>query len=36
MIDREHDLPVVKQAEAAGIARSTVYYLPRQVSAGDL
>ncbi len=36
MIDPEHDLPIVKQVEAAGIARSTVYYLPRPVSAGDL
>ena len=29
MIDRGHVLSVTKQAEAAGIARSTVYYLPR-------
>jgi putative transposase len=36
MIDPEHDLPIVKQASAAGIARSTVYYLPRPVSADDL
>jgi putative transposase len=36
MIDRGHDLPVTKQAEVVGIARSTVYYLPRPVSAGDL
>ncbi len=36
MIDREHDLPIVKQAEAAGIARSSVYYLPRPVPAADL
>ena len=36
MIDREHDLPVTRQAEAVGIARSTVYYLPRPVSAADL
>jgi hypothetical protein len=26
MIDRGHDLPIAKQAEAAGIVRSTVYY----------
>ena len=32
MIDRGHALSVTKQAEAAGIARSTVYYLPRPVS----
>ena len=36
MIDPEHDLPIVKQAEAAGIARSTVYYLPRPATAADL
>ena len=36
MIDRDHDLPLVKQAAAVGIARSTVYYLPRPVSAEDL
>ena len=27
---------LVRQADAAGIARSTVYYLPRPVSADDL
>jgi putative transposase len=36
MIDRGHALSVVKQAEIVGIARSTVYYLPRPVSAADL
>ena len=36
MIDRGHALSVTKQAEAAGIARSTVYYLPRPVSSDDL
>jgi putative transposase len=36
MIDRGHALSVTKQAEAAGLARSTVYYLPRPVSAADL
>jgi len=36
MIDRGHALSVTKQAEAAGIARSTVYYLPRLVPAADL
>jgi hypothetical protein len=36
MIDREHELSIVKQAEVVGIARSTVYYLPRPVSAADL
>ena len=36
MIDRGHELSVMKQAEVVGIARSTVYYLPRAVSAVDL
>ena len=36
MIDRAHDLPISKQAEALNISRSSVYYLPRPVSAADL
>jgi putative transposase len=36
MIDRNHALSITKQAEAAGLARSTVYYLPRPVPAADL
>ena len=36
MIDRGHELSVSKQAEVVGIARSTVYYLPRPVPAADL
>ena len=36
MIDRGHALSVTKQAEAGGLARSTVYYLPRPVPAADL
>ena len=36
MIDRDHALSVSKQAEVVGIARSTVYDLPRPVSAEDL
>ena len=36
MIDRAHELSVTKQAKAVGIARSTVYYLPRPVSPEDL
>ena len=36
LIDRGHELSVTKQAEAVGIARSTVYYLPRAVQAADL
>ena len=33
MIDREHDLPITKQAKALRISRGSVYYLPRPVSA---
>jgi len=36
MIDRQHPLPVQKQAAALGISRSSVYYLPRPVPAADL
>jgi len=36
MIDREHDLPITKQAEVLQISRGSVYYLPRPVSDSDL
>ena len=36
LIDRDHDLPVTKQAELLDISRGSVYYLPRLVSASDL
>ena len=36
MIDRTHALPIVRQAKALGISRSSVYYLPRPVPAADL
>ena len=36
MIDREHDLPITKQAEALRISRGSIYYLPRPVSVADL
>jgi len=36
MIDRDHDLPITKQAEVLNISRGSVYYLPRPVSAADL
>jgi len=36
MIDREHGLPLAKQAKALGLSRGSVYYLPRPVSARDL
>jgi hypothetical protein len=26
MIDREHDLPISRQAEALGVSRGAVYY----------
>ena len=35
MIDREHDLPITKQAKTLGISRRSVYYLPRPVPAGS-
>ena len=35
MIDREHDLPISKQAEVLRISRGSVYYLPRPVSEAD-
>jgi putative transposase len=36
MIDRTHLLPITRQAQALGIARSTVYARPRPVSDRDL
>jgi putative transposase len=36
MIDRNHDLPIARQAKALGISRGSVYYLPRPVPAADL
>ena len=36
MIDRAHDLPISKQAEALNISRGSVYYLPRPVLLGRL
>lgn len=36
MIDRNHDLPVKRQAELVGISRGSVYYRPTPVSAADL
>ena len=32
MIDRAHDLPITRQAEALNISRGSVDYLPRPVS----
>jgi putative transposase len=36
MIDRQHDLPITKQAEVLRISRGSVYYLPRPVPEADL
>ncbi len=36
MIDRSHPLPLSRQAEAVGIGRGSVYYLPRPVPPEDL
>ena len=36
MIDREHDLPITKQAKVLHISRGSVYYLPRPVTDADL
>jgi len=36
MIDRTHKLAVSQQCSRLGLARSTAYYTPREVSAEDL
>jgi len=36
MIDRSHELPLKRQAEVLNLSRSSLYYRPRPVSAGDL
>jgi len=36
MIDRGHDLPIIRQAEVLRISRGSVYYLPRPVPEADL
>ena len=36
MIDRNHDLPIIKEAKVLGISRGSVYHLPRAVPAADL
>src|ERR1700704_1243460 len=36
MIDRAHDLPITRQAEALSVGRGSVYYLPRPVPKADL
>lgn len=36
MIDRTHDLPIVRQCELLQVARSTAYYTPAPTSPSDL
>jgi putative transposase len=36
MIDRNHDLALVRQAELLRLSRSTLYYEPQPVSAAEL
>jgi putative transposase len=36
MIDRSHDLPLVRQADLLRLSRSTLYYDPRPVPAAEL
>ena len=36
MIDRDHDLPIARQAKVLNISRGSVYYLPRPMSVEDL
>jgi putative transposase len=36
MIDRQHELPIARQAKVLNISRGSVYYLPRPASAADL
>ncbi len=36
MIDREHELPLTRQAEVLKLSRSGLYYRPRPVSPADL
>jgi putative transposase len=36
MIDREHNLPLARQAELLRLSRSTLYYAPRPVPTADL
>ena len=36
MIERDHKLPITRQAELLKVSRGTVYYLPKPVSEADL
>ena len=35
MIDRNHALPITRQAKLVGVSRGNVYYLPRAASEAD-
>ena len=36
MIDRNHALPITRQAEVLGISRGAIYYVPRPISEAEL
>lgn len=36
MIDRDHALPLARQAQQLGISRGSIYYLPRPVTSSDV
>ena len=36
MVDRNHDLPVSRQAKLLDISRGAIYYVPKPISAADL
>lgn len=36
MIDKEHDLPITRQADILQLSRSSLYYVPVPISAADL
>ena len=36
MIERDHQLPITRQAKLLGMSRGSVYYLPRPTSTADL
>ena len=36
MINKNHELPVSRQAKELGISRGSIYYLPRATSVADL
>ena len=36
MIDRNHELPITRQADVLGISRGAVYYVPRPISEAEL